>query len=120
MQKPEFQARVSERHSCDIAVNACTTLDTRKARIVDISMHGAQVRIDAPFDQGQQIHLDVDGEFVWGTVAWAEIDRMGVRFTQKLQSGSTLHRRIEDIRRRTILGSPAVQRPRAVFGRRAA
>lgn len=120
MQKPEFQARVSERHSCDIAASACTTLENRAARIVDLSLHGAQVRIEEPYEQGQQIHLDIDGEYVWGTVAWAEIDRMGVKFTHRLQTESVLHRRLEDIRRRTMLGATAHQRQRPVFGRRAA
>jgi hypothetical protein len=113
-----FRARVSERFACDIAVGACTTLENRPARVVDVSEHGAQVRIDEPYDAGTRIHLDVDGEFVWATVQWTEVDRIGVKFMSPLHPTHRLMRIVEDQRRRAA----TIARPVGVrgFGRRAA
>ena len=113
-----FRARQSERFACDVPVAACTTLQTRAARVVDVSTHGAQVRMDDPFEAGTRIHLDVDGDFVWATVQWAEIDRMGVKFISPLHTAHRLMRIVEDQRRRSLAAAarPALRG----FGRRAA
>lgn len=118
----DVRARISERFTCDIAVLACTTLDTREARIVDISIHGAKVHSDQPYEAGTMIHLDLDGDIVWGKVQWAEIDRMGVKFAAPLASGHRLSRLMEDLRRRSFLRAPipAAAPLKGGFGRRRA
>lgn len=117
-ENPAFQARISERHTCDVAVNACTTLSNRPARVVDVSLHGAQVRIDQPYETGDRIHLDIDGEFIWATVQWTEIDRMGVKFISPIRSDHRLMVIVGDqVRKRNAGMRPAGMR---TFGRRAA
>lgn len=113
-----FRARVSQRFECDIEVGACTILENRPARVVDVSAGGAQVRMDDPYEPGSRIHLDVEGDFVWATVQWAEVDRMGIKFVAQLQTSHRLMRIIEDQRRRTAaIAKPVMARG---FGRRAA
>lgn len=104
--------RRAPRFRCDIPVLACTTILTREARIVNLSTVGAKVQLDQPFALDQRIHLDVEGDYYWGTVVWSEVDRMGVRFQTPMNSGA-LQRMLEELQ------APAVRRP-AQFGRRAA
>lgn len=117
----EVRARISERFACDIAVMACTTLETRAARIVDLSTHGAKVHSEEPYEPGTLVHLDLEGDLVWGTVQWSEIDRMGIKFSAPLASGHRLARLMEDMRRRSVLRQTIVgAAPVRGFGRRAA
>lgn len=119
-QATPFRARIGERLSCDVVISACTTLETRPARIADLSPQGAQVRMDEPYAQGERIHLDIDGDFVWAQVQWAEIDRMGVKFVAPLTDDHPLLRQVRLQHRRQA--AQAARPPSAVrgFGRRAA
>lgn len=121
-QPTPFRARISERFACDIEVDACTTLENRAARIVDVSTHGAQVRMERPYDAGARIHLDVAGDYVWADVQWAEIDRMGVKFIAPLGPEHRLSRIIEEQRRRIASANArqAAFPANRGFGRRAA
>lgn len=116
----QHKARISERIICELPILACTTLESRSAIIVDVSIHGAQVRLDQPYPEGTQIHLDVDGDFVWARVQWAEVDRMGLKFLTPLDTGHRLARVIEKGRQQNFVAAnrPAMQR--GGFGRRAA
>jgi hypothetical protein len=119
-QATPLRARISERFRCDLPIMACTTLETRPARIVDVSTHGAQVRMDEPYAAGDRIHLDVDGDFVWAHVQWAEIDRIGVKFLAPLQDGHRLDQFMKDQRRQQSMPAPRVEQRSFGFGRRAA
>lgn len=114
----QFRSRISERVSCSIAVAAGDTLNRHPATIVDLSRHGAQVRCDAPFDAGKTIHLDLDGEFTWATVAWSEIDRMGLRFVSPLGRDTLLGRRLAGLQ--TVRHAPQALVRQSGFGRRRA
>ena len=111
-----FTNRISERLHCDITVQACDTLSNHDARIVDLSLHGAQVNCPKPWPQGSTIHLDVDGEFVWAKVMWSEIDRMGLRFLAPLTPASALGTYLAGRRRAPVRSAAA--RVTATFGRR--
>lgn len=115
-----FRARISERFTCDIPVDACTTLDNRPAHIVDLSSHGAQIRMEEPYDGGTRIHIDVDGDFIWADVQWSEVDRIGVKFMQALRTDHRLMRMIEDQRRRQSMSDGRTHAAPRGFGRRAA
>lgn len=117
----QFRNRISERVSCSIEVQAGDTLNAFPACIVDLSQHGAQVHCAGQFEAGKTIHLDLDGEFAWATVAWSEIDRMGIKFVVPLNHGTALGRRLESLqtRNRPQIAAPAATRlPQ--FGRRQA
>lgn len=119
-QATPFHARIGERLTCDIAISACTAIETRPARIADISLHGAQVRMDEPYAEGDRIHLDIDGDFVWAQVQWAEIDRMGVKFVTPLTEDHQLLRQVHlQHRRMAAQGTRPLSSARG-FGRRAA
>lgn len=115
-----FKNRISERFACNVNVMACTILESRPARIVDLSMHGAQIRMDNPYDERTRIHLDLDGEFVWADVQWAEIDRMGVKFVSKLPADHRLAQLIENQKARARIAGNRRAISAAGFGRRAA
>jgi len=119
-QAKPMHARISERFECDLPITACTTIETRPARIVDVSMHGAKIRMDDPYAAGDRIHLDVDGDFVWAHVQWSEVDRMGVKFVASLQDGHRLHQFMNDQRRRQATPPLRTQTRSFGFGRRAA
>lgn len=119
--------RIARRHACDIPVTACTTVQVRQARIVDLSRHGMQIACDTPYDAGTMIHIDHDGEYAWGIVAWTEIDRMGVKLLAPLSCATRLgalmtkieadHRAMADAENKgQCLAGPT----RAVFGQRIA
>lgn len=119
-QAAPFHARIGERLLCDIAISACTTLETRPARIADISNHGAQVRMSEPYAAGERIHLDIDGDFVWAQVQWAEIDRMGVKFVVPIGDDHPLLRTVRVQQRRATALAMRPQTINKGFGRRAA
>lgn len=96
---PQFRARISERITCNIDVNAGDTLNTYPARIVDLSRHGAQVFCDTPYEPGKTIHIDLEGEFTWATVAWAEVDRMGIKFLMPLNDTSRLGKKLQQLQK---------------------
>lgn len=115
-----FRPRISERFACDVPVNACTTLETREARVVDVSMHGAQVRMEQPYAAGTRIHLDVEGHYVWADVQWSEIDRIGVKFVTALQADHRLSTVITEQRQRIARTTRQQQLQPRGFGRKAA
>lgn len=115
------KARVSERVACNIEAKACSTIFSQDARIVDISPHGAQVFLNDPYEPGSKVSLDVDGEAVWGVVAWNEVDRMGVRFIAPVSADHWIMRLINAVPQKGLRNHQMPQMRRApVFGRRAA
>jgi hypothetical protein len=81
--------RSRERIAVDIAVTVTTVLDSLEGTIVDLSEGGAQV-YGCSLAPGTQCQIDLDGYIVFGTVRWAEIDRMGIRFPFEMQDGPLL------------------------------
>lgn len=121
MNMTAIKSRVSERVACNIEAKACSTIFSQDARIVDISPHGAQVFLNEPYEPGSKVSLDVEGELVWGIVAWNEVDRMGVRFIAPLGADHWINRMISAIPQRGLRNhqmQPMRRTP--VFGRRAA
>lgn len=112
-------ARNTERIECNISANICTTINSRPGRIVDVSEHGAQIRMEEPYHEGDKIHVDVEGHYTWAIVKWTEVDRLGVKFTTPMTDGSPIHAVIADHRRRRNLTSNQT-RTTPIFGRRAA
>lgn len=112
-------SRISERIECSILASICTTINSRPGMIVDVSEHGAQIKMQEPYREGEKIHIDVGGHYTWGTVRWAEVDRIGVKFTTPVAEGSPIHATISDYLRRRNLTANQVRTP-PVFGRRAA
>ncbi len=118
----DFRDRISQRFPTDIAVLACSVVESRAARIVDLSTHGAKVESDKPYTAGQQIALELQGERVFGIVTWSEIDRMGIEFLYPLIDGVFREALDAAIRNTGFQGAPAAMLPhqRPVFGRRPA
>lgn len=117
---PQFQNRISERVICSIDIMVGDTLTNHEARIVDLSTHGAQVYCDTPFEAGKTIHLDLNGEYAWATVAWSEVDRMGLKFVSPLNKNSGLGQRLQQLQEvRKPAASPIAVRVGG-FGRRIA
>jgi hypothetical protein len=117
---PTFQDRISQRFQTDLAVLACTVIESRPARLVDISMHGARIESDNPYPAGQRIALDLDGVRLFGVVTWAEIDRMGVKFETPLADGPFREALDAAMRRQNFeqAGPSATLGRRPTFGRR--
>jgi hypothetical protein len=117
-----FRDRISQRYATELDILACTVLESRPARIVDLSMHGAKVESDRPFAQGDSIALELNGERVFGTITWSEVDRMGVKFRGPLQDGlfrDALNTAIRRVTFQQAAPAFAAGGPRPSFGRRA-
>lgn len=118
-----FRDRISQRFQTDIPVLACNVVETRPARVVDISTHGAKIECDEPYSAGLQIALELACARVRAIVTWAEIDRMGVKFCEPLNEGAFCDA-LKAAVRRTSFHQPAaiggVWGDRPSFGRRAA
>jgi hypothetical protein len=78
--------RSHERISTEIAITVTTVLDSLDGVIVDLSEGGCQI-VGCSLPPRSQCQVDMDGHIVFGTVRWAEEDRMGVRFPYELSEG---------------------------------
>ena len=88
--------RVQERIKVNITTKYGTILEERQGVIVDLTDTGACISGE-PFAEGDRIHIEVDGQMVWGKVRWTEIDRMGVAFTTPISQA--LRNRLASARR---------------------
>lgn len=78
--------RSHERVLVDIPIVITTVLDSLEGTIVDLSQGGAQI-VGCSLPPRSQCQVDLDGYSVFGTVRWAEEDRMGIRFPYQLSEG---------------------------------
>ncbi|CAM8624175.1 MULTISPECIES: PilZ domain-containing protein [Sphingobium] len=104
--------RSRERIAVDIPIVVTTVLDSLEGMIVDLSEGGAQV-VGCTLPARSQCQLDLDGFIVFGTVRWAEEDRMGIRFPYELSDGP-LYERLEMAR--AAKRAPVAFQPRAQTG----
>lgn len=108
--------RISIRHVVSIPAVVSGVLASGAATIVDVSTTGAKIQ-GITFGKGATVWIDLDGETVYGEVAWSEEDRFGMRFT----TPST--RLMERVLRETVpprANSPLRVVRHATFGRRLA
>jgi hypothetical protein len=78
--------RSRERIAVEIPVIITTVLDSVEGMIVDLSEGGAQIT-GCSLPPKSQCQIDLDGHTVFGTVRWAEEDRMGIRFPFLMTDG---------------------------------
>lgn len=83
--------RSRERIAVDIPVVVTTVLDSLEGAIVDLTEGGAQI-VGCALPPRTQCQIDLDGYTVFGTVQWAEHDRMGIRFPYPLTDGPLFER----------------------------
>lgn len=115
-EKGMIEHRRAQRTAANLPIVVATVLTRRNAMIVDISESGAQIT-GCSLDQGSRFMIERGEETVYATVAWSEVDRMGVRFDQVLQRGDLLN---IALRTKTAarLGNDVARRP-VTFGRKA-
>ena len=108
-----IEHRIARRTEVRIDAVVATVVSSGPAIVTDLSETGAKVMYQGA-RLGQRVSLVAFGQDVWGMVAWADPDRFGMRFDQKLTSGP-MHSYLQR------LSAPPVRQvtPR-VFGRRAA
>lgn len=113
-------ARNHQRIAVDIGITITTVLDSLEGTIIDLSEGGALV-VGCSLPIKCQCQIDFEGHVVFGTVQWAEPDRMGIRFPYDLTDGP-LFEKLEMAR--LAMHNPAAFRPRFAqaasggFGRR--
>ncbi len=115
------EQRARLRFATDVAVIVTSVLDSAPATIIDLSEDGAQIS-GASFAPGTRCQIDREGETIFATVMWAEVDRMGVNFATPLTEGplyDLVQRRRTAALVRGTFRSLRTAAPRA-FGRRAA
>lgn len=102
-----------------ITVSVSGVLDMGRGTIVDLSPGGARIDgFSLPVRSRCEIHYR--GETIYGTVMWAERDRMGVRFPYELTHGA-LFDTLESARGIAQVSMPGqmfLARNPAGFGRR--
>lgn len=112
-EKDMIEHRIARRTEVRIDAVVATVVNSGPATVTDISETGAKIMYpDAR--PGERISLVAFGQDVCGTVAWADPDRFGMKFDQRLTEGPILGYLRQ-------IASPTARPggPRA-FGRRAA
>ncbi|MDX3901660.1 MAG: PilZ domain-containing protein [Sphingobium sp.] len=105
--------RSRERVLVEIPVVVTTVLDSMEGVIVDLSEGGAQI-VGCSLAPKTQCQIDLDGYIVFGTVRWAEEDRIGIRFPFPMTEGP-LFEKLESAKgpkRAPAAYQPPVQAPR--------
>jgi hypothetical protein len=113
-----IENRIARRTEVRLDVVVATVLNSGTGTVTDLSETGAKVMY-AGAVPGERVSILVFDQDVCGQVAWADPDRLGMKFDQPLRSGP-LHAylgRITSPTMRLVRTSP-FHRPQ--FGRRAA
>lgn len=97
--------RSKERLEVDIPVVITTILTSEEATIVNLSEGGALIT-GANVLQGKRIQIDYEGQTVYGTIAWAEPDRFGVRFPFSLSDGPLYERLMQAKMMKNLVNAP--------------
>ncbi|BAK65364.1 hypothetical protein SLG_06890 [Sphingobium sp. SYK-6] len=88
----ETQVERQRRIGVEIPVTITTVLDSLEAAIADMTEHGAQV-IGCTLPAGTRFQIEYMGQTLYAQCRWAEVDRMGVKFSFPLTDGP-LHERL--------------------------
>ncbi len=116
---PAIRARRFVRTPVQLEITASSVLESFSGVIADLSEGGALV-LGGGLPARARCQLQYQGQTVYGTVMWSEIDRMGVRFPFELSDGP-LAEALEAARgapaNRGLAGSTWLNAPRT-FGRR--
>ena len=78
--------RQSRRVAVEIEVVITTVLDSLAGTIVDLSEHGARLE-GCGLATGTRFQIEYKGQTVFAVCRWAEVDRMGIRFTFPITEG---------------------------------
>jgi hypothetical protein len=78
--------RQHDRALTRIPVTVTTVLDSVFGVITDLSEGGARVE-GATLPEKSRCQIEYCGQTIYGTVMWAEVDRMGIRFPFELTEG---------------------------------
>lgn len=87
----DSQISRQRRINVDIPVTITTVLDSLEAAIVDMTEHGAQV-IGCCLASGTRFQIEYMGQTVFAQCRWAEVDRMGIKFSFPLTDGPLFER----------------------------
>ncbi|MEY4269589.1 MAG: hypothetical protein RLZZ58_805 [Pseudomonadota bacterium] len=78
--------RRHDRLTTRIPVTISSVLDSVYGVITDLSEGGARIE-GATLPEKSRCQIEYGGQTVYGTVMWAEVDRMGIRFPFELADG---------------------------------
>ena len=87
----EAQVQRQKRINVEIPVTITTVLDSFEASIADLTELGAQV-IGCTLPAGTRFQIEYMGQTVFAQCRWAEVDRMGVKFSFPLVDGLLFER----------------------------
>lgn len=87
----DTQIQRQRRVSVEIPVIITTVLDSLEMAIVDLTEHGAQV-IGGSLASGTRFQIEYMGQTVFAQCRWAEVDRMGIKFSFPLTDGPLYER----------------------------
>jgi hypothetical protein len=87
----DTQVQRQRRVSVEIPVTITTVLDSLDAAIVDLTEYGAQV-VGCTLAAGTRFQIEYMGQTVYAQCRWAEVDRMGVKFSFPLVDGPLFER----------------------------
>lgn len=110
-----IENRIARRTEVRLDVTVATVVTNGPATVTDLSETGAKVMYEGACE-GDRVSLVALGQDICGTVAWADHDRFGMKFDQRLTSGP-LHgylQRVTAPQRIIPMSAPRV------FGRKAA
>lgn len=114
-EKSMIEQRKAQRTAANVPIVVATVLTRRNALIIDISETGAQIT-GCTMEKGARFMIERGDETVYATVAWTEIDRMGVKFDHALPRGDLLNIALRT-RSAARLGGDGVRRA-TTFGRK--
>lgn len=72
--------RSAQREWLPLPAVVSTVQDNEVATLIDLSSSGARIRGARLPQQGEALHLSIDGHRAFGVVAWAEQGECGVEF----------------------------------------
>ncbi len=87
----DSQISRQRRINVDIPITITTVLDSLDAAIVDMTEHGAQI-MGCCLASGTRFQIEYMGQTVFAQCRWAEIDRMGIKFSFPLTDGPLFER----------------------------
>jgi hypothetical protein len=87
----ETQVQRQRRITVEIPVTITTVLDSLDASLSDLTEFGAQV-VGCSLPTGTRFQIEYMGQTLFAQCRWAEVDRMGVKFSFPLVDGPLFER----------------------------